>query len=135
MSRYWGGSIGAVNLLDGSDTAGFELDGAEAFEANYTGNSVVSASGARVHTQYEALGATRVLEIRFLHIPKTLLTSLLTELKALLPGGGSVSCTFTDGYQTINRSFKPNVPNWYKRGQPDGAYIKDAVITLIETGA
>lgn len=134
MSRFWSGTIGGVALVEvGGDVAGFDLIGAENFEATYTGNSVLSANG-HVHTQYSILNAGHVLEIKFLHVPKTLLTSLLTALKATLPSGSSVACSFTDGYQTIPGMFKPHVPLWYERGSPDGNYIKDAVIRLIYTG-
>lgn len=133
--RYWSGSIGGVDLEDvGGDVAGFELDGAEAFEYTVTGNSVQAATGL-VHTQYAPFTHGKPIELQFLHIPQALATSLLTALKATLPGGTSVACSFTDGFQTIAGQFKPNVPAWYERGNPDGSYLNDFILRLVYTGA
>lgn len=134
MARYWSGSIEGIDLEDvGGDVAGFEVTGAEAFEYEHTGNSVQAATGF-LHTQYEAFLYGKPLELKFLHIPQSLATTLLTALKATLPGGTTVTCSFTDGFQTIAGEFKPNVPAWYQRGNPDGAYIEDFIIRLIMPG-
>lgn len=130
MARYWSGSIASIPLVDGAATAGFELTGADAFEYMVTGNTVQSLNG-NPQTQYADFTNGKPLELRFLHIPQALLTSLLTALKATLPGGTVVACSFTDGFQTIAGNFKPNVPSWYERGLPDGSYINDAVFRLI----
>lgn len=138
--RYWSGIIGGVELLDGADVAGFELTGAGAFDStsrsldNWTGNTRPGLLG-NPHTQYAQIEEGRVLEIAFLHCPKTLLTELMELLIPLIPTGLGVDCSFTDGYQTITRKFKPNVPNWFDRGLPDGDYINDCKIRLIEIGA
>lgn len=133
MARYWSGTIGGVPLLDGSDAAGFELTGAEAFETQVTGNSIQGASGF-LHTQYGDYVYGKPLELAFLHIPKTLATSVLAVLKPLLLTEGVVACTFTDGWQNIAGDFKPNVPNWYSRGNPDGDYINDFRLRIITPG-
>ncbi len=133
--RYWSGTIAAIPLEDGvGNVAGFDLQGAAAFEMTVTGNSVPSINGT-LQTQYADAGEGKIIELHFIHITKTLLTALVTALKATLPAGSSVTCSFTDGYQTITGHFKPNVPNWYERGLPDGDYIQDAIIRLAYTGA
>lgn len=135
MARYWRGTIDSIALEEGSgNVCGFNLDGAEAFAYIVTGSSIQAATGL-VHTQYAPFLYGKPLEIHFLHIPQALLNTLLTALKATLPGGTSVACSFTDDFQTITGQFKPNVPQWYKRGEPDGAYIQDAILRLIYTGA
>lgn len=129
--RYWSGEIGANPLEDGSgNPAAFTLTGAAAFTQEFTGNSVPAASGLP-QTQYVPFTVGKPVELSFLHIPATLLDAVISELSALLPGGGSVACTFEDGIQEIEGNFKPNVPNWITRGEPDGDYVKDAVIRLI----
>lgn len=134
MARYWSGTIGGIDLEDGvGSVAGFEVAGAAAFEYAVTGNSVPAATGL-LHTQYAPFTHGKPLELSFLHIPQSLATSLLTALKATLPTGGSVECSFTDGFQTIEGMFKPNVPAWYERGNPDGDYINDFVLRLVYTG-
>lgn len=134
--RYWSGVIDDIPLEDGAaNIAAFDLTGAGGFEmGDTTGNSVPSINGT-LQTQYADAGEGKLLELKFLHIPKVLLTALLASLTATLPAGDSVVCSFTDGYQTIAGNFKPNVPNWYERGLPDGDYIQDAVIRLAYTGA
>lgn len=134
-TRYWTGTINGIPLEESAgNPAGFDVAGAEAFESAYTGNIVAAADGYP-HTQTVVLQAYgKVLEIKFLHIPGTLLRTLLTSLTATLPGGGSFACTFADGFQTITGQFKPALPDWYKRGEVDGNYIKDAVLRLISTG-
>lgn len=131
MQRYWSGTIGENDLEDGAgNPAAFTLTGAAAFTQAFTGNSVPAASGLP-QTQYAPFTVGKPVEITFLHVPATLLSSVITELSALLPGGGAVECTFQDGIQTITGDFKPNVPNWYSRGEPDGDYVRDAVLRLI----
>lgn len=134
MARYWSGVIAGINLTEvGGDVAGFELDNAAAFIYTRTGNTVQGASGFP-HTQYAPFDLGKPLGIRFIHAPKTLLTALRNALIPLLTSGGSVACSFTDGYDSISGMFKPNVPTWYSRGVPDGDYINDAVVNLIKTG-
>lgn len=134
MARYWSGTVGGIDLEEvNGDIAGFQIEGAEAFEYNTTGNSQQAITGF-VHTQYAPFLYGKPLVITFLHAPQTLFRALIELLEATLPSGASVECTFTDGFQTINKMFKPNVPNWLSRGNPDGAYINDAVIRLISTG-
>lgn len=134
MARFWSGTIDSIALVDGGSVAGFDLHGAEAFAYDTTGNSIPSLNGT-VQTQYEPITEGRILELRFIHIPQSLLTSLLASLNVVLLTGGSVTCSFTDGFQTITGSFKPNVPAWYERGNPDGAYVNDAVLRLVSVGA
>lgn len=131
--RYWGGTIGGIPLLDGADIAGFELTGADAFVAERTGNSLHAASGF-LHTQYEDYLYGKPLSLKFIHIPKTLASSLLGLLTPLLNTGGVVPCSFTDGWQLIEGDFKPHVPDWYRRGLPDGDYINDFELNLIMPG-
>lgn len=134
MARYWSGEIDSIPLEEASGAvAGFELDGAEAFAYAVTGNSVQAATGL-VHTQYAPFTHGKPIELHFLHIPQALATSLLAALIATLPGGTSVPCEFTDEYQTIEGEFKPNVPAWYERGNPDGDYINDFILRLVYTG-
>lgn len=134
MARYWSGTIGGVDLEEaGGAVAGFEFNGAEAFESDTTGNTLPSING-NPQTQYADNENGKVIEVRFLHVPQALLTSVLAVLTPLLPLGTSVACSFTDEYQTITGQFKPHVPQWYERGNPDGAFINDAVLRLIKTG-
>lgn len=127
--RHWSGQIGAIPLVDGTEDAGFELDGAAAFLASWTGSSQRAFSGFK-HTQYALYSYGKDIEIRFIHAPAALWDSLLDLLIPLMPSGAGVVCTFQDGNQTITGTFKPNPPSWFDRGQPDGDYIKDAVLRL-----
>lgn len=134
MARFWGGTIGAIPLIDtDGETAGFELTGAAAFVSAFTGQMISGASGFQ-HKQVVALTAGQVIELSFLHIPATLLQSLITLLTPLIPLSTGVACSFTDGFQTVSGSFTPALPNWYSRGNPDGDYINDAIIRLIKIG-
>ncbi len=133
MARFWAGTIGGVELLDGEEVAGFELTGAGAFVNTWTGNTRPGLLG-NPHTQYAELNKGRVLELKFIHAPQDLVTALYAVLVPIIPGGTSVECEFLDGFQTIARSFKPHVPSWVERGNPDGDYINDFILRLIETG-
>lgn len=133
MARFWSGEIAGIPLLDGGEDAGFDLTGAERFEYLVTGNSVRGASGF-LHTQYGDYINGKPLDIAFIHIPQALATTLLAALKPLLLTEGVVPCTFTDGWQIITDDFKPNVPNWFSRGNPDGDFINDFVLRLITPG-
>lgn len=133
--RYWSGIIDGIPLEDSPGiAAGFELAGAEAFDSgDETGNTIRGATGFP-HTFYApSILAGNVLELRFLHCPASLLRDVIDRLKEDLSAGRP--CSFWDGFQTIEGSFKPDVPGWYTRGNPDGAYINDAVIRLICLGA
>jgi hypothetical protein len=87
-----------------------------------------------VHTQYAPFTHGKPITLTFLHCPQSLATALLTALKATLPGGTSLACSFTDEFQTITGMFKPNVPDWYDRGNPDGDYLNGFVLKLVYTG-
>jgi hypothetical protein len=131
--RYWTGTIGGIELVDGADPAGFELTGAEAFDVGDVTGSITPAADGYPHGIYTVRDLYGLeLEVKFLHAPQTLLRALLELFKADVKVGRA--CSFLDGFQTINASFKPNVPGWYQRGEPDGDYIKDAVLRLICTG-
>jgi hypothetical protein len=131
--RYWSGTIGGIALLDISgDVAGFTVQGAAPFESTLSGNTVQGASGFP-HTQYSPLDGGSILEITFLHVPAVLLRDLLTLFNSDLTA--YITCHFEDGFQSIDGDFKPNVPAWYDRGNPDGDYIENAIIRLIKNGA
>lgn len=131
--RYWQGIIDGIALEDGADPAGFELSGAEAFDTGDLTGSITPAADGYPHGIYtlrEVYGLP--LELRFLHAPKVLLRSVVDRLKEDITIGRA--CSFWDGFQTITASFKPNAPAWYERGEPDGDYIRDAILRLISTG-
>jgi hypothetical protein len=136
MLRYWTGTIDGVALEEAPGLpCGFQVIGAEAFETAVTGNTTPAANGFP-QTQYTPLGDYgKVIEVHFIHIPGALLRTLLTALAARIAAGTSAAIVLADGFQTISKSAKPNVPDWYSRGEPDGDYVKDAVIRLITTGA
>lgn len=130
--RFWSGTIGGLALEEeDSNPCGFELTGAGAFlKGDWTSNTRPGLLG-NPQTQYSQIIGNRVLEIHFLHAPAALFQSLIDLLIALIPGGGNVVCTFQDGFQTITGHFKPS-DNWLDRGEPDGDYLIDAIIRLIQ---
>lgn len=131
--RYWSGTIGGIPLIEVSgETAGFDLTGAAIFESSLTGNTVQGASGFP-HTYYTVLDGGQVIEIKFLHVPASLLRDLITLFETDITVYRA--CTFEDGFQTITGEFKPNVPGYYSRGTPDGNYVEDATLRLIANGS
>ena len=137
MARYWRGIAGGIPLEESPGiVAGFQLEGAEAFAmGNITGNSAPAADGTPQFQYVPLYHLGEVLEIEFLHVPQTLLNALLTLCRNAIATDTGFACSLTDDFQTIEGVFKPNIPAWYSRGEPDGAYIKDAVIRLIYVGA
>lgn len=135
MARFWAGTIGGVELLDtDGEVAGFELSGAGAFVSNWTGSTRPGILG-NPQTQYSEIIYNKSLELKFLHCPQTLAQNLLDLLTPLIPSGSGVLCEFTDGFQTIEGTFKPSVPSWYERGNPDGDYLNDFVLRLVNRAA
>lgn len=134
--RYWAGEIDGIPLKDGAEDAGFQIKGAEAFDmGGRTGSSIPNALGVP-QFQYIPVGvAGNRLEVSFLHVPAPLLRDVLEAIKVRIGAGEAFPCTFADGFQIIDANFKADLPQWYSRGEPDGGYVKDAVIKLISTGA
>lgn len=135
MARFWSGEIGGIELLDlDGEVAGFELAGAGAFKdaAFWTGNTTPGARGYP-HTQYIQNLYNKTIELRFIHIPQTLAAALEALLIPLIPSGSGVICSFTDGFDTITGTFKPKMPTsqFIERGLPDGDYINDYILRLI----
>lgn len=137
MARYWSGQIGDIELLDlDGAVAGFELQGAGAFKSNWTGNTTPGVRGFP-HTQYNEIFYNKSLELKFLHIPQTLALALEALLLPLIPSGLGVVCSFTDDFDTINGTFKPKMPlsQFIERGLPDGDYINDYILRLVNKPA
>lgn len=133
--RYWGGTIDGIPLLDGADVAGFELIGAEAFDMGAVTSNFTRAADGYPHELSTPLYLYgHELELRFLHAPASLLRALVDAIKARKAVGEGFACTFSDGFQTIEANFKAST-EWFSRGEPDGDYIKDAVLRLISIGA
>ena len=133
MARYWSGNIGGIDLLDlDNSVAGFELTGAGAFVSNWTGNTRPGMLG-NPQTQYSVISGNKTLELKFLHIPQVLAQALLDLLLPVIPSGGTVICEFTDGFQTITGAFAPKMPlsQFYERGLPDGDYLNDFILRLV----
>jgi hypothetical protein len=135
--RYWSGTIDGTPLVDGADVAGFELTGAEAFESSGYASSITVAMDGYPHKLRVPLQLYGLpLEIKFIHAPATLLREIVDKLKNRDALGQDFRATFADGFQTLNNLlFTTNGSEWYSRGNPDGAYINDAVIRLICRGA
>lgn len=132
--RFWSGSIAEIDLVDvdGTDAA-FQIEGADALVDDITGNSVHAAAGNARTQLLDVQGKGRVLTLSFIHIPISLYTPLLAALIAAKAAGASVPLNLHDGLQTIDRPARPHVPRWFKRGEPDGAYVKDVSFTFITT--
>src|SRR5215210_1296441 len=122
MERYWTGQIGDVVLEEApNEPCGFQLTGADGFEVGFVSSGEISPDGFG-HFYYTPQNYGHTLAIGFIHVHGTVLRAVLDLLKspAIIPGGGSVPCTFQDGFQTITGNFRPDMGEWYKRGEPDG---------------
>jgi hypothetical protein len=129
--RFWTGTIDGTALKDGADDAGFTLEGAGAFD--YGGVVRASApglSGIPQDLYVELPVGGHIVVITFLHAPSALLREVVDKIKVRAAAGEAFPCTFADGFQTITANFKEAPGAWYDRGEPDGAYIKDAVLRL-----
>lgn len=130
--RYWTGIIDGTELLDGTDAAGFELAGAALFDmGDVVSASSPALSGVPLMLYVELHQAGNDLVLTFLHSPAALLREVIEKIKVRQAAGEAFPCHFEDGFQTIATNFKAQAGVWYDRGEPDGDYIKDAVLRLI----
>jgi hypothetical protein len=133
--RFWSGVLDSITLTDtDGEDAGFTLTGANRFDmGGVTGARYPNADGSPAFL-YVEMPEGKPLELAFLHIPATLLRDILDAIIARTEAGEDFLVSLSDGFQSIETYARADAPGWYERGEPDGAYIKDAVIRLISTG-
>lgn len=129
--RYWTGTIDGTELLDGADAAGFNLTGAGVFDyGGVVRASSPAVSGVPLDMYVELPVGGHTIELSFLHVPAALFREVVDKIKVRAAAGEAFPCAFADGFQTIALNFKEAPGLWYDRGEPDGDYLKDAVLRL-----
>jgi hypothetical protein len=126
LQRYWTGSLGGIALEEspGGVPNKCLVRGYEALKSTYSGNSNIAADGRAVHTQIVQIDALGVAySIEFEQMPSALYGTVWAALNSVIPSLGGVRAILTDGIDVLDVWGFPDVPNWFVRGEPSGAYV------------
>lgn len=134
MDRYAEGSIAGIDLVDeGDEPVRLLIEGGNVFEMDLTGNTLSAADGTPYTQLVDVGGKSKTFTLRMEYCPLSLYLAIRAEVATIVEGGADFNVTVTNAVQTINRSCRPNFPDWLTFGEQQGGILKNVAINLIAT--
>jgi hypothetical protein len=135
LQRYWSFAVDDIDIEEAPGLPCSCLFPNPEALVDYSGNSIIAADGVTVHTQLVQINKAGVaFPLTIEQMPSGLYTMLRDYLAATIPGLGSVRLIGTDGIDAVNVLARPDIPNWYTRGEPSGAYVRGVTFNFLSLG-